>query len=177
MLRPLGQREHTIDDGRMLNATRIRALSRRSLYALPLVAVNSLFTDGAAISLSVAVGPPWASLLHWLVLAPWACLVLWALQHRILPDAVDAWVERREQALGARTRRLLRWGKPPAVLLLGATVGPLSALIGIRLFGFGAPRRYVLAAEAVAAYCIVWTGLVYSGGWLLLQHVLGQLRV
>ena len=160
----------------MLNPTRLRALSRRSLYALPLVAANGLFTDGAAIALSVAVGPPWASLLHWLVLAPWACLVLWALQHRILPDAVAAWVERQEQGLGRPVQRLLRWGKPSAVLLLAATVGPLSALIGIRVFGFAAPRRYVLAAEAAAAYCLVWTGLVYSGGWLLLQHVLAQLR-
>lgn len=138
--------------------------------------MNSLFTDGAAISLSVAVGPPWASMLHWLLLAPWACLVLWVLHHRVLPDAVAEWVERREQALGARTQRLLRWGKAPAVLGLAATVGPLSALLGIRVLGFPAPRRYWLAAEAAAAYCVVWTGLVYSGGWLLIQHLIAQLR-
>jgi len=151
-------------------------VSRRSLYALPLLVVNSLFTDGAAITLSVAVGPPWASMLHWLLLAPWACLVLWVLHHRVLPDAVAEWLERREQALGARTQRLLRWGKTPAVLALAATVGPLSALLGIRVFGFPAPRRYWLAAAAAAAYCVVWTGLVYSGGWLLIQHLVAQLR-
>ena len=110
-----------------------------------------------------------------LVLAPWACLVLWALHHRILPDAAAAWLEQRERGLGPRLQRLLRWGKGPAVLLLGATVGPLSALLGIRLFGFAAPRRYLLAVEAAAAYCLVWTGLVYSGGWLLLRHLLAQL--
>jgi hypothetical protein len=151
-------------------------VSRRSLYALPLVLVNSMFTDGAAISLSVAIGPPWASLVHWLILGPWACLVLWALQHRILPDAVAAWIGRQEQRLGQRTQRLLRWGKQPAVLLLAASVGPLSALIGIRLFGYGAPRRYLLAIEAAAAYCVVWTGVIYSGGWVLIQHLLASLR-
>ncbi len=57
------------------------------------------------------------------------------------------------------------------MVLLGATVGPLSALIGIRVFGFAAPRRYLLAVSAAAAYCLVWTGLVYSGGWLLLRHL------
>jgi hypothetical protein len=151
-------------------------VSRRSLYALPLILVNSMFTDGAAISLSVAIGPPWASLVHWLILGPWACLVLWALQHRILPDAVAAWIGRQEQRLGQRARRLLRWGKQPSVLLLAASVGPLSALIGIRLFGFAAPRRYVLAIEAAAAYCVVWTGVIYSGGWVLIQHLLAYLR-
>jgi hypothetical protein len=159
----------------MLKLIPWRAVTRRSLYALPLLALNSLFTDGMAISLAVAIGPPWASLLHWLVLAPWACLVLWALHHRILPDAAAAWLEQRERGLGPRLQRLLRWGKGPAVLLLGATVGPLSALLGIRLFGFAAPRRYLLAVEAAAAYCLVWTGLVYSGGWLLLRHLLAQL--
>ncbi len=151
------------------------SITRRSLYALPLVAVNSLFTDGAAIALAVSLGLPWASVLHWLVLAPWACLVLWALQHHILPEAVAQWVEQRQQGLGPRVQRLLRWGKGPAVLALGASVGPLSALIGIRVLGIEAPRRYVLAAGAAATYCVVWTGLVYSGGWLLLRHVVGQL--
>jgi hypothetical protein len=150
-----------------------RGLTRRSLYALPLIALNSLFTDGAAISLSVALGPPWASLLHWLILAPWGCLVLWALHHHILPDEVADWLARREQRLGPRLQRLLRWGKGPAVIALGASVGPLSALLGIRLFGVPAPRRYLLAIAAAAAYCLVWTGLVYSGGWLLVQHLLG----
>ena len=159
----------------MLKLIPWQAVTRRSLYALPLLALNSLFTDGAAIALSVAAGPPWASLLHWLVLAPWACLVLWALHHHILPDALAAWIEQRERGLGPRLQRLLRWGKAPAVLLLGATVGPLSALLAIHLSGFAAPRRYLLAAEAAAAYCVVWTGLVYSGGWLLLRHLLAQL--
>jgi hypothetical protein len=160
----------------MLRASWLRALSQRSLYAFPLLAVNGLFTDVAAISLSVAVGLPWSPLLHWLLLAPWACLALWLLQHRILPDAVAAWVERQEQRLSGRVRRLLRWGKPPAVLGLAATLGPLSALIGIRLLGVAAPQRYLLALEAAAAYCLVWTGLVYGGGWLLLQRLLGPWR-
>jgi hypothetical protein len=147
-------------------------VSRRSLYALPLIAINSLFTDVAAISLSVAVGPPWASLLHVLVLAPWACLVLWALQHRILPDALSAWIGRQEQRLGERAQRLLRWGKRPAVLLTAASMGPLSALIAIRVLGFAPRQRYALAVAAAAAYCVVWTGLVYSGGWLLIQRLL-----
>ncbi len=155
----------------MLKLIPWRALTERSLYALPVIALNSFFTDATAITLAVGIGLPWASVLHWLVLGPWACVVLWALHHRILPDAVAAWVDRREQALGPRLQRLLRWGKGPAVVLLGATVGPLSALIGIRVFGFAAPRRYLLAVSAAAAYCLVWTGLVYSGGWLLLRHL------
>jgi hypothetical protein len=160
----------------MLNANRVRAFSRRSLYALPLLAANSLLTDGAAISLSVAVGAPWNTLLHWMVLAPWACLLLWALHHRILPDAMATWAERQESRLDRRLQSLLRWGKPSAVLLLAASVGPLSALIGIRVFGFAAPRRYLLAAQAAAVYCMVWTGLIYGGGWVLLQHILVQLQ-
>ena len=159
----------------MLKLIPWHAVTRRSLYALPLLALSSLFTDGSAIALSVAIGPPLASLLHWLILGPWACLVLWALQHHILPDALAIWLEQRERGLGLRLQRLLRWGKGPAVLILGASVGPLSALLAIRLFGFTAPRRYLLAIEAAAAYCVVWTGLVYSGGWLLLRHLLTQL--
>src|SRR5438034_3701485 len=99
----LSRREQVTDRHRTLTTRHVGALSRRSLYALPLLVVNSLFTDGAAISLSVAVGPPWASTLHWLLLAPWACLMLWVLHHRVLPDAVAEWVERREQVLGAKT--------------------------------------------------------------------------
>ncbi|HLI27063.1 MAG TPA: hypothetical protein VKZ60_08340 [Chloroflexota bacterium] len=155
----------------MLSRTRLAGFSRRSLYALPLVGLNSLFTDGAAISLSVRVGPPWSLLFHWLVLAPWACLVLWALYYRVLPPAVVDWLGAREARLGPRLQRLLRWGKPTAVLLLAATFGPLSALIGIRLFRVPLPRGYLLAVQAAAAYCIVWTGLVYGGGWLLVQHL------
>ena len=62
-------RERDTDRHRTLTTRHVGALSRRSLYALPLLVVNSLFTDGAAISLSVAIGPPWASMLHWLLLA------------------------------------------------------------------------------------------------------------
>jgi hypothetical protein len=152
-----------------------QGLTRRSLYALPVLAVNGLFTDGSAITLSMAVGPPWAPLLHWLLLAPWLCLVTWALHHHILPDALTAWVARREEALGPRLQRLVRWGKGPAVLGLG-TVFPLSGLLGIRLFGVGAPRRYLLAVGVAAAYCIVTTGLIYGGGWLLLQRLMAQFR-
>ncbi|HLH22845.1 MAG TPA: hypothetical protein VK066_09995 [Chloroflexota bacterium] len=150
-----------------------QGLTRRSLYAVPVLAVNGLFTDGTAITLSIALGPPWASLLHWLILAPWLCVVTWALHHHILPDALAAWVERREEALGPRLQRLVRWGKGPAVLTLGA-VFPLSGLLGIRLFGVAAPRRYLLAAGVAAAYCVVTTGLIYSGGWLLLQRLIAQ---
>jgi hypothetical protein len=157
---------------RHLTASRLRAVSRRTLWALPFVGANSLFTDVSAISLNVAVGPPLASLLHWCLLAPWCCLVLWALQHHILPDSVAAWLQEREQALSGRTQRLLRWGKPTLVLGLGA-VGPLSSLLAIRLFGLKAPRRYALAMGAATVYCVVWTGLIYGGGWLLIQHLLG----
>jgi len=157
---------------RHLTAARLRAVSRRTLWALPFVGANSLFTDVSAISLNVAVGPPLASLLHWCLLAPWCCLVLWALQHHILPDSVAAWLQEREQALSARTQRLLRWGKPTLVLGLGA-VGPLSSLLAIRLFGLEAPRRYALAVGAATVYCVVWTGLIYGGGWVLVQHLLG----
>jgi hypothetical protein len=152
-----------------------RGLTRRSLYALPLVAVNGLFTDGSAIMLSVAVGLPWASLLHWLILAPWLCLVTWALHHHILPDALADWVERRQSALGPRVQRLVHWGKAPTVLALG-TIFPLSALLAVRLFGIAAPRRYLLAVGAGAAYCVVTTGLLYGGGWLLMQRLLAQLQ-
>ncbi|HZR97276.1 MAG TPA: hypothetical protein VFE37_01135 [Chloroflexota bacterium] len=150
-----------------------QGLTRRSLYALPVLAVNGLFTDGSAVTLSIAVGPPWASLLHWLLLAPWLCLVTWTLHHHILPDALAEWVERREAALGPRLQRLLRWGKGPAVLGLGA-VFPLSGLLAVRLFGVAAPRRYVLAAAVAGAYCVVTTGLIYGGGWLLLQRLMAQ---
>src|SRR5438105_14750697 len=92
-----------------------QGLTRRSLYALPVLAVNGLFTDGSAITLSVAVGPPWASLLHWLVLAPWSCLVLWARHHHILPDAVAEWGERQGRTLGTRTGYLPRWAQPGTV--------------------------------------------------------------
>jgi hypothetical protein len=152
-----------------------QGLTRRSLYALPVVAVNGLFTDGSAIALSIAVGPPWASLLHWLLLAPWLCLVTWALHHHILPDTPSAWVERRQDALGPRLQRLVRWGKGPTVLALGS-VFPLSGLLAIRLFGVAAPRRYLLAAGAAAAYCVVTTGFIYGGGWLLLQRLIAQFR-
>ena len=167
-------RVRTVDRDGMLKLISWRGLTRRSLYALPLLVVNSVFTDVTAVALSGTVGPPWASLLHWLALAPWACLVLWALQHHILPDALADWLAHREQSLGPRLQQSLRWGKGPAVVLLGASVGPLSALLAIRLFGFAAPRRYWLASGAAAAYCVVWTGLIYSGGWLLLRHLLGQ---
>jgi hypothetical protein len=160
----------------LLTGDRLRAVSRRSLWALPFLAANSLFTDLAAISFNVAVGPPWAPALHWLVLAPWACLVLWALYHRILPDSVAAWLEAREERLlQGRARRLLRWGKPTVVLALGASVGPLSALLAIRMLAFPSPRRYLLAAGATAGYCVVWTGIIYGGGWVLLRHLLGGL--
>jgi hypothetical protein len=152
-----------------------QGLTRRSLYALPVVAVNGLFTDGSAIALSIAVGPPWASLLHWLLLAPWLCLVTWALHHHIPPDTLSAWVERRQDALGPRLQRLVRWGKGPTVLALGS-VFPLSGLLAIRLFGVAAPRRYLLAAGAAAAYCVVTTGFIYGGGWLLLQRLIAQFR-
>jgi hypothetical protein len=152
-----------------------QGLTRRSLYALPVVAVNGLFTDGSAIALSIAVGPPCASLLHWLLLAPWLCLVTWALHHHILPDTLSAWVERRQDALGPRLQRLVRWGKGPTVLALGS-VFPLSGLLAIRLFGVAAPRRYLLAAGAAAAYCVVTTGFIYGGGWLLLQRLIAQFR-
>ena len=82
-----------------------------------------------------------------------------------------AWLQEREQALSGRTQRLLRWGKPTIVLALGA-VGPLSSLLAIRLFGLKAPRRYALAVGAATVYCVVWTGLIYGGGWLLVQHLL-----
>lgn len=157
-------------------AEQLRGLQRRGLYALPLLLLNGLFTDGAAITLSVWVGPPWSSLLHWLLLAPWACLVLWALHHRILPQAAADWIAAREDRLGERARGLLRWGKPAAVLILAATLGPLSALIGIRVLGVALPRGYLLAAQAAAAYCLVWTGLVYGGGWLLLQRLFAALH-
>jgi hypothetical protein len=152
-----------------------RGLTRRSLYALPLLAVNGLFTDGTAILLSVAVGPPWASLLHWFLLAPWLCLVAWALHHHILPDTLSVWVERRQEALGPRVQRLLHWGKAPTVLAMG-TIFPLSALLAIRILGIAAPRRYLLAAGAAAAYCVVTTGLLYGGGWLLIQRLLAQFQ-
>src|SRR4051812_10714596 len=144
-----------------------QGLTRRSLYALPVLAVNGLFTDGSGIALSIAVGPPWASLLHWFLLAPWLCLVTWALHHHILPDTLSDWVERRQDALGPRLQRLVHWGKTPAVLALG-TIFPLSGLLAIRLFGVPAPRRYLLSAGAAAAYCVVTTGFIYGGGWLLL---------
>jgi hypothetical protein len=160
----------------LLAGDRWRAVSRRSLWALPFLAANSLFTDVAAITFNVAVGPPWAPPLHWLILAPWACLVLWALYHHILPDSVAVWLEAREERLlQGRARRLLRWGKPMVVVVLGASVGPLSALLAIRMFAFPSPRRYLLAAGATAAYCVVWTGVVYGGGWVLLQHLLSAL--
>jgi hypothetical protein len=160
----------------LLAGDRLRAVSRRSLWALPFLAANSLFTDLAAITFNVAVGPPWAPPLHWLVLAPWACLVLWALYHHILPDSVAAWLEAREERLlQGRARRLLRWGKPMVVVILGASVGPLSALLAIRMFGIPSPRRYLLAMGATAAYCVVWTGVVYGGGWVLLRHLLTAL--
>jgi hypothetical protein len=162
--------------GGLLAGDRLRAVSRRSLWALPFLAANSLFTDLAAISINVAVGFPWAPPLHWLILAPWACLVLWALYHHILPDSVAAWLEAREERLlQGRARRLLRWGKPMVVVILGASVGPLSSLLAIRMFGFPSPRRYLLAAGATAAYCVVWTGVVYGGGWVLLRHLLSAL--
>ena len=91
----------------MLSSTRLRSFSRRSLYALPLLAINSLFTDGLAISLAVMVGPPWAAVAHWCLLAPWACLVLWALQHHILPDALEEWIDRQAGRLGVRVQRWL----------------------------------------------------------------------
>jgi hypothetical protein len=150
-----------------------RGLTRRSLYALPVIALNSLLTDGTAVALTVAVGTPWASLLHWLILGPWVCLVTWALHHHILPDAVAEWLERREQALGPRVQRLLRWGKTPAVLMLGG-IGPLGGLLAIRLFRFRAPRRYLLAMAVAAVYCVVWTGLIYGGGWLLIQRLIAH---
>ncbi len=155
-----------------LGARHLRAVSRRSLWALPFLAANSLFTDGSAISLNVAIGAPWASLVHWGLLAPWCCLVLWALQHHILPDSVAAWLGERERGLSERAQRLLRWGKPSVVLALGA-VGPLSSLLAIRMFGLPAPRRYFLAVGAATVYCVVWTGLIYGGGWLLIRHLLG----
>src|SRR3712207_2457390 len=105
----------------MITRAHLRGLSRRSLYALPLLAINALFTDFAALSLTYWVGPPWSSLLHWLALAPWACLVLWALHHRILPQAAADWIAAREERLGVRARSLLRWGKPTAVLILAST--------------------------------------------------------
>jgi hypothetical protein len=161
---------------RLMTGDRLRAVSRRSLWALPFLAANSMFTDFAAISFNVAVGPPWAPALHWLILGPWACLVLWALYHRILPDSVAAWLEAREERLlQGRARRLLRWGKPTVVLALGASVGPLSALLAIRMFAFLSPRRYLLAVGATAAYCVVWTGIIYGGGWVLLRHLFGGL--
>ena len=155
-----------------INRHHLRGLSRRSLYALPLLGLNSLFTDVAGVSLSVWLGLPWSVLLHWVALAPWACLVLWVLHHRVLPEALADWVVARERSLNGRVQQLLRWGKPAAVVLLAATLGPLSALIGMRLFGVGLPRGYWLVAPAIAAYCLVWTGLVYGGGWLLLQRLL-----
>jgi hypothetical protein len=159
----------------MLSRARLGAMSRRSLWALPFIAANSLFTDASAIALSVAVGLPSSPLIHWLLLAPWSCLMLWALQHRILPDSVVAWLEERQQKLSGRAQRMLRWGKPTVVLALAASVGPLSALLGIRMFGFAAPRRYLLAIEAAAVYCLIWTGLIYGGGWVLLRHLLMSL--
>ena len=152
-----------------------RGLTRRSLYALPLIAVNGVFTDGSAITLSIAVGVPWASLLHWFLLTPWLCLGTWALHHHILPDTLAVWVDRRQRALGPRLQRLVHWGKTPAVLALG-TIFPLSALLAIRLFGIPAPRRYLLAAAAAAAYCVVTTGLIYGGGWLLIQRLVAQFQ-
>src|SRR4051812_5834966 len=150
-----------------------QGLTRRSLYALPVLAVNGLFTDGSAITLSIAVGPPWASLLHWFLLMPWLCLVTWALHTHILPDTLTVWLARREAALGPRLQRLLRWGKTPTVLAFGS-VFPLSGLLAVRLFGIPAPRRYLLAAGVAATYCVVTTGLIYGGGWLLLQRLMAQ---
>jgi hypothetical protein len=152
-----------------------QGLTRRSLYALPVLAVNSLLTDGTAVALNVAFGLPTASLLHWLLLAPWFCAVTWALHHRILPDALAEWVERRQGALGPRLQRLLRWGTGPAVLTLGALF-PLSGLLGMRLLGVPAPRRYALAVGIATGYAVVTTGLFYGGGWLLLQQVVALFR-
>ena len=59
---------------------------------------------------------------------------------------------------------------------MAATLGPLSALIGIRLFGYVAPQRYHLAAQAAAAYCLIWTDLIYSGAALILQRLWEQCR-
>jgi hypothetical protein len=158
----------------VLTTDRLRAVSRRSLVALPFIAANGLFNDFAAISLNVALGLPWASLLHWFILTPWTCVMLWALYHHILPDSVAVWLEARERRLlQGRARGLLRWGKPVVAVALGGGVGPLSAVLAIRMFGFPAPRRYVLAMIATAAYCVVWTGLIYGGGWVLVQHLLG----
>jgi hypothetical protein len=152
-----------------------RGLTRRSLYALPVLAVNSLFTDGTAITLNVALGQPAASLLHWLLLAPWFCAVAWALHHHILPDALAEWLERRQEALGPRLQRLLRWGTAPAVLTMGALF-PLSGLLGMRLLAVPAPRRYALAVGIATGYAIVTTGLFYGGGWLLLQRLIALFR-
>lgn len=160
----------------VLTRAQFASFSRRSLYAVPLIGVNSLFTDGAAISLSVWIGPPGSLLVHWLLLAPWVCLVLWALHHHILPQAVIEWIGVREERLGPRAQRLLRWGKPAAVLILAGTLGPLSALLGIRVFRVPLPRGYLLAVQAAAVYCLVWTGLVYGGGWLLVQHLWARLH-